>query len=154
MILINGRGMNLRDYVLLREREGMGQDVFGRSCEGDLAAPLERNLLSLAYFFPSDEDIDFPEENMVFITVPPIPGGPRLLSEGDQPYGWKGQINEYVAELAVSWAFDLTGQAEADIFLIKNRPVVIFQYYIEGHCEDLVVKFNGAYWEICAGGTR
>lgn len=157
MILIKGRGMRLRDYVLSRreDEETRGiRSVFGESIEGEVVAPIVRNLMGFSYLYTSNSEIEDKDIDLVYITIPPTCRGLKPYNEADLPYGWTGQINEYVAEMAVCWAFDLLSQQETDFFLIQHRPAVIFQYFQDGRFQDMPVYFNGSFWEIITGGVQ
>jgi hypothetical protein len=58
----------------------------------------------------------------------------------------EGYINEWIAETAVWWAFELLTENEAKAFMIKNKPVVKFQFIRLGHPHELTAKFDGNYW--------
>ena len=159
MILIQGRGMRLRDYVQQRQREDQARGssgIFGESADGDIASRFVRNFTFISFLYPaSDRDEqDDSEKNMVFISIPPTCRGLHPYNEADLPYGWTGQINEYVAEMAVSWAFDLLTEEETGLFLNRHRPTVIFRYNQDGRIQDLPVFFNGMFWEIMTGGVQ
>lgn len=87
----------------------------------------------------------FGDEEIVFITVPATETGIHPLVTG-QPFGWTGKINEYVAEMAVEWAFELISSGESAEFMQVNRPSVIFSYSDSDGMGEVSVKYNGRYW--------
>ncbi len=61
-------------------------------------------------------------------------------------YGWSGKINEYAAETALWWAFDILTESEAREFMASHRPVVHFEYAQRSKCHRVSVKYDGLKW--------
>ncbi len=120
------------------EKSAPFESIFGFSKEGRY---IERQFLDF-------ERIDFRigESKWVNIFVPDTESGVKPLSLQEQPYGWDGKINEYSAELAVWWAFEITTESESREFLRMHKPTVRFEYVSDFLNHDLTVKFNGKKW--------
>jgi len=89
----------------------------------------------------------FGSEELVLITVLPTGTGIYPLSPETQ-YGWTGKINEFVAEMAVWWAFEITSENEAAAFMKAEKPVVTFRYSDSNGPGEMTVKYNGEFWVI------
>ena len=104
------------------------------------------NYQRLGYFGNAYMIRDSGGDSCVQITVPATGSGVAPSAQEAQPFGWSGQINEYSAELAVWWAFELIDEGEAGAFIREHRPSVIFRFFEDGHYYELVAQFNGDFW--------
>jgi hypothetical protein len=86
------------------------------------------------------------ESRWVNIFVPGTESGLKPLKPDEQPYGWDGKINDYSAEIAVWWAFEITTELEAREFMAAHRPLVHFEYVRDFRTHSLDVKYNGTKW--------
>jgi hypothetical protein len=59
---------------------------------------------------------------------------------------WKG--HEFVADMAVGWAFEIIRDNELKEFMQKNMPEVNFIYSDSNGPGSITVKYNGRYWII------
>ena len=125
----------LNDYVLQKMEEariiGYAKTPFGMSTSGERLNAWQSigqwyELLTRYHGFA-----EFAPANYIDIRVPVTAGGAKPLDEDKQPYFWSGMINEYVAEMAVWWAFDLLTENEAREFMSAHSPSVVFGY-LEG----------------------
>lgn len=119
---------------------GVENPFFGDSNQGQLVEQWTTDLEGLEIYFSYVRN-----SRWVTITVLPTETG---IHPEKAVYRWKGYINEYIAETAVWWAFELLTENEARKFLIQNKPVVKFQFIRLGHPYELVVKFDGYSWVI------
>ena len=153
MRVINGAEIHMRldDYVReheLNSRPGLLRDsLFGLSREGSYINSWQMNYQRLRYCANSYMVSDVNADSMIQITVPQTETGIAPCEHEQQPFGWTGKINEYVAELAVWWAFELLSDEEARRFMADNRPVVVFRYYEDGY-REMETRFNGTMWMI------
>jgi len=142
----------LDDYVRERE-EGGGRGLvlespFGFSREGSYVDSWHMNYQRIGYYANTYMVRDFGPESCVQIQVPPTETGLAPSSSEQQPFGWTGKINEYTAELAVWWAFELLSDGEARRFMEEHRPMVVFRYFDEGSYRELETRFDGRVWVI------
>jgi len=137
----------LDDYVREQSLEtGPGrfnQSRLGLSREGSFVNSWQMNIQRIGYFANAYMVRDFGDDSCVQILVPPTETGVVPSENEQQPFGWTGMINEYTAELAVWWAFELVSDDEARLFMREHRPMVLFRYYDDGGYRELEAKFNG-----------
>ncbi len=152
--MISGAEIHKRldDYVQERE-QGSGRGLFidspfGFSREGSYVDSWQMNYQRIGYYANTYIVRDFGQESCIQILVPPTETGVVPFAHEQQPFGWTGKINEYTAELAVWWAFELLSDGEARRFMQENRPAVVFRYYEEGGFRELETKFDGYRWMI------
>lgn len=119
---------------------------FGLSRDGSYINPWQMNYQRIGYLANSYIIRDFIGDSYVQITVPATETGVAPSAEEPQPFGWSGKINEYSAELAVWWAFELLDEGEARAFLKEHRPSVVFRFYENGRFCELVTRFDGEFW--------
>jgi hypothetical protein len=139
----------LDDYVREMEYQGrhpVRQSRFGLGREGQYVNSWEMNYRRIGYYANTYAIRDFGFESCIQITVPATETGIEPTSLNTQPFGWTGKINEYSADLAIWWAFELLSDGEARQFMKDNRPVVLFRFYESGRFRELEVKFNGDAW--------
>jgi hypothetical protein len=140
----------LDEFVREKLAEGENAPVqasrFGFSREGSYINSWEMNYRRIGYYSHSYILRDFINDSPVQITVPTTGTGVAPSAQEPQPFGWSGNINEYTAELAVWWAFELLSDDEAGKFLRDNKPVVIFSFFEGGRFCELVTRFNGEIW--------
>lgn len=141
----------LDDFAAQRERE-IGDNPFihtpfGLSREGNFVSGWTMSYRRAGLFFQSGGKMLFQKDEMILITVPSTGTGIRPLAT-DMPFGWDGKINSNTAELAVWWAFEITSGNEADEFMAKNHPIVIFNYIDSDGPGEITVQFNGRFWVI------
>lgn len=141
----------LDDFAAQTERElqenPLRRSPFGLSREGEcisvweMSVRMAGNLRALRGYniFGSDE--------LVVITVPPTCSGMHPLSSVSQ-YGWTGKINEFVAEMAIWWAFEITSDEEARKFMKEEKPAVTFTYSDSTGPGEMTVSYNGEFWVI------
>jgi hypothetical protein len=149
--MIYGTEINRRldDYV--REQAASGPasphgSPYGLGREGDFVDSWLMNYQRIGFYGNSYVTRDFGGESCVQITVPPTESGVVPLAQERQPFGWTGTINEYVAEMALWWAFELLSDQEARAFMAEHRPAVIFRFFDGGGFRELDVKFDGTIW--------
>ncbi|MBN2080079.1 MAG: hypothetical protein JW838_14015 [Spirochaetes bacterium] len=118
---------------------------FGPGREGEYIDPWRMGIGRIGYFGRAYTVIAPGGGSVVEITVPVTGTGVAPTIEA-QPFGWSGPINEYAAELAVWWAFDLLTEDEARLFLAEHRPAVFFRYVEGGRARELEVRFDGMKW--------
>ncbi len=142
----------LDDYVREREQESgrglPGESIFGFSREGSYVDSWRMNYQRIGYYANTYMVRDFGTESCIQILVPTTGTGVVPTTHDQQPFGWTGKINEYVAELAVWWAFELLSDGEVRRFMAEHRPAVLFRYFDEGGYRELETKFNGHQWMI------
>ncbi|MEW6527132.1 MAG: hypothetical protein AB1444_10740 [Spirochaetota bacterium] len=119
---------------------GVDNPFFGDSNQGQLVEQWTTDLEGLEIFYSYVRN-----SRWVTITVLPTKTGIRPEKE---VYRWKGYINEYIAETAVWWAFELLTESEARKFMIQHKPKVVFSFIRLGHPYELIVKFNGYCWVV------
>lgn len=141
----------LDDFVAEREKEVMDNPFlrtpFGMSREGNQISAWQMNYNRIGLFSISFGKNLFGKSDMILINVPATSTGIKPLAN-DLPFGWEGKINEYVAEMAVWWAFELLSDEEAAGFLQTHKPVVEFSYFDSDGPGEMTVKYNGKFWEI------
>lgn len=141
----------LDDFATAKELETKDnpfvRSPFGLSTEGNFISGWTMTYRRLGIITSSFGRNLFSKDNMILITVPPTETGIAPLAT-DMPFGWDGKINGNTAELAVWWAFELVSGSEAEEFMRKNHPVVVFSYFDSDGMGEMSVKFNGNFWEI------
>jgi hypothetical protein len=144
--------MRLDDFVREQERNArpglFGGSPFGLSREGSYMNSWQMNYQRIGYYANTYMIRDFGVESCIQIMVPPTETGVVPSENEQQPFGWSGKINEYTAELAIWWAFELLSDEEARRFMMEHRPAVLFRYYNDGGYRELEAKFNGRMWMI------
>mgnify|MGYP006282782763 CR=1 FL=1 len=135
--------ITLREYVqqqvdLYGEREN---PFFGFSSEGQLVGKWATDVQRLEWFFGRMQG-----SNWVQVYVPATDSGIEPMDPDEQPYGWTGFINDYLAENAVWWAFEILTVQEAWDFMTTHRPGVTFSYVENGLPHTLNVRFDGITW--------
>lgn len=141
----------LDDFAAEMEKElkanPFKRSPFGLSREGDCISAWEMSFRRIGLLRSSGGCNIFGKDEMVIITVPATATGIHpLVSDGQ--FGWTGKINEFVADMAVWWAFEITSDAEAGQFMNGNKPVVIFSYSDSDGLGEITVRYNGEYWVI------
>lgn len=140
----------LDDYVREQEQNtGPGrlkESHFGLSREGEYVNSWQMNYQRIGFYANSYMIRDYGTESCIQILVPPTETGMVPAANEQQPFGWTGKINEYSAELAVWWAFELLSDGEARQFMKNHRPVVIFRYFDDDGYRELEAHFNGDMW--------
>jgi hypothetical protein len=149
--MIYGTEINKRLDDFIREQEAaasksLQESPFGLSREGHYVNSWLMNYQRIGFYGTSYVTRDFGEESCVQITVPPTGSGVMPSEREQQPFGWTGRINEYSAELALWWAFELLSDHEARIFMAEHRPGVIFRYFDGLGFRELDAAFNGTIW--------
>ncbi|MGB4269718.1 MAG: hypothetical protein WBK20_11125 [Spirochaetota bacterium] len=86
--------------------------------------------------------------NSTWVTVTVLSTETGIHPVTQSVYKWKGYINEYIAESAVWWAFELLTEMEAKKFMIQHKPRVKFTFIRLSHPYELIVKFDGYYWVV------
>lgn len=141
----------LDDFAAEMEREvkenPLRRSPFGMSRDGTVVGGWEMAIRRIGMFTSTGGVNIFSKSEMILITVPPTETG-IAPTAADIPFGWTGKINEYTAEMAVLWAFELLCDSEADKFLKDNKPTVIFSYFDSDGPGEITVKYNGMFWEI------
>jgi hypothetical protein len=145
--------IRLDDFVKEKEKEIKDnpflRSPFGMSREGSRVNAWQMNFNRISMFSISHGKDFFGNRQMILITVHATETGIYPLAE-DHPFGWDGRINEYVAEMAVWWAFELLSDGEAAVFLKEHKPVVEFSYFDNEGPGTVSVKYNGNFWVITA----
>ncbi len=118
---------------------------FGPGREGEYVDPWRLGMGRIGYFGRAFTVSAPGGGNVVEITVPATETGVVPTIEA-QPFGWSGLINEYAAELAVWWAFEILTEEEARGFLAAHRPTVMFRYAEGGRTRELEARFDGMNW--------
>ncbi len=140
----------LDDYVREQELEaGPGrfkQSRLGLSREGSFVNSWQMNYQRIGYFANTYMVRDFSDDSCVQILMPPTDTGVVPSENEQQPFGSTGMINEYTAELALWWAFELLSEDEARRFMEEHRPTVLFRYYDDGGYRELEARFDGEVW--------
>ncbi len=140
----------LNDYVLEKEEEarmiGLLRSPFGLSTAGKRMDGWQSLGQRYELFTRYQGYADFAPSNYIEIVVPSTSTGVRPQDEDLQPYYWDGSINEYVAEMAVWWAFDLITEKEALQFLTTHKPVVIFNYMERRRRSETSVQYEDGLW--------
>ncbi len=143
--------IRLDDFAAIKEMEikenPLLRSPFGISREGNRINAWQMNYNRISMFSISHGKNFFGKNEMIFMSVPATETGIKPLS-ADQPFGWDGKINEYTAELAVWWAFELITENEAAEFMKTHKPVVEFSYFDSDGPGEITVKYNGKFWEI------
>lgn len=141
----------LNDYVAMKELEAKDNPFlntpFSMSREGNQVGTWEMVYKRIGLIRTSSGINFFGKDEMILITVPKTESGVKPLAE-DQPFGWNGKINEYTAEIAVEWAFELLSDRETAKFLAEHKPTVEFSYFDSEGPGQITVKFNGEFWII------
>ncbi|MBN2159239.1 MAG: hypothetical protein JW807_07575 [Spirochaetes bacterium] len=137
--------IRLNDFV--REMAALASrgSHFGTDTGGRYIDPWEMNYRRVGFYANRFVTRDFGDDSCVRIFVPATETG-VAPSEGEQPFGWSGKINEHSAELAVWWAFELFSEGEARAFMREQRPAVLFQYMEGGALHEVEARFNGEIW--------
>ena len=131
----------LREHInFMIEEWGSDNTFYGLSHEGQLIEQWTTDLDGLEILYNH-------VRNSKWIRVIILPTETGIRPERDL-YKWKGCINEWIAETAVWWAFELLTENEAKAFMMKNKPVVKFQFIRLGHPHELTAKFDGNYWVV------
>lgn len=143
-------GKRLNDFVLEKIEEarviGLAKTPFGMSIAGERLGAwqsLDQRYQLFSRYFGFAE---FAPSNFIEITVPPTAGGARPGDEDEQPYFWNGMINEYVAEMAVWWAFDLLTRNESREFMDTHKPSVVFSYLEGRRRNEITVHYENGVW--------
>ncbi len=141
----------LDDFAAEKEKEVKDNPFirtpFGLSRDGNQISSWQMNYNRIGLFSISSGKNIFGKSDMILINVPSTYTGIDPLAK-DLPFGWDGKINEYVAEMAVWWAFELLSDEEAVEFLNTHKPVVEFTYFDSNGPGEICVKYNGSFWEI------
>lgn len=119
---------------------------FGMSHEGQCISTWEMSFRRIGLFRGTGGCHIFGKDEMIIITVPPVAGISPLADDGQ--FGWTGKINEFVADMAVGWAFEIIRDNELKDFMQKNMPEVNFIYSDSNGPGSITVKYNGRYWII------
>ena len=131
----------LREHInFMIEEWGSDNTFYGLDHEGQLIEQWTTDLDGLEIYYSY-------VRNSKWVKVIVLPTETGICPERDI-YKWKGCINEWIAETAVWWAFELLTENEAKAFMIKNKPVVKFQFIRLGHPHELTAKFDGYYWVV------
>jgi len=130
---------SLDEYVIERCAEAGRSSVFGLERDGEF----RKWLIDLERI-----DLLTASSKWVLVTVPTTETGIKPSFPSEHPYAWSGKINEYAAELSVWWAFELLTEDEAEDFLRKHRPLVIFEYAEFGKAEILTARYDGSGWTV------
>ncbi len=131
----------LREHInFMIEEWGSDNAFYGLDHEGQLIEQWTTDLDGLEIYYSY-------VRNSKWVKVIVLPTETGICPERDL-YKWKGYINEWIAETAVWWAFELLTENEAKAFMIKNKPVVKFQFIRLGHPHELTAKFDGYYWVV------
>lgn len=140
----------LDDFAGAMEREIKDnpflRSPFGLSHDGQSISTWEMSFRRLGLYRGTGGCNIFGKEEMIIITVPSASGIHPLVDNGQ--FGWTGKINEFVAEMAVGWAFEIIWDNELKEFLQKNMPKVSFAYSDSNGPGNITVKYNGRYWII------
>lgn len=120
---------------------GLDNPFFGFSTNGQLIEQWTTDLDGLEIFFNV-------VRNSRWIKITVLQTATGLYPEYECTYKWKGYINEWVAETAVWWAFDLLSQAEARNFMVQHKPRVQFQFMRLGHAYEFITMFDGYNWVV------
>ncbi len=141
----------LNDYVIEKELEVKGNPFlrtpFGMSTEGNQVSAWRMIYSRIGVFTTTYGKNFFGKDDMILITVPVTDSGIHPLAQ-DQPFGWDGKINEFTADMAVCWAFELLSDSEAAEFMKIHKPSVNFSYLGSDGPGEISVKFNGEFWVI------
>ncbi len=141
----------LDDFAAAKEHETKDnpfvRSPFGLSTEGNFISGWTMAYRRIGIISSSYGRNLFSKDDLILITVPQTETGIRPLAN-DMPFGWDGKINSNTAELAVWWAFELISGNEAEEFMQKNHPDVIFSYFDSDGMGEMSVKFNGSFWVI------
>lgn len=141
----------LNDYAAAKELEAMDNPFantpFGMGTEGSQVGTWEMVYRRIGIIRTSSGINFFGKDDMILITVPKTETGVNPLVT-DQPFGWNGKINEFTAEMAVEWAFELLSANETAKFLAEHKPSVEFSYFDSEGPGGITVKFNGEFWII------
>ncbi len=145
-------GKRLNDFVLEKIEEarivGLIKTPFGMSTAGERLGAwqsLDQRYQLFSRYFGFAE---FAPSNFIEITVPPTVGGARPFDEDEQPYFWNGMINEYVAEMAVWWAFNILTAHELWEFMDTHKPSVIFSYFEGRRRNEIAVRYENGVWTV------
>lgn len=141
--MMRDKQKTLREYVREMADTESGKKVFGFSKKGNLISSWCSDLERLEFYFGLVISCRW-----INIFVPTTRSGIAPLNTKEQPYGWKGFINEALAEQAVWWAFEILTEDEARQFMAEHNPEIIFSYIIESRPFELRVRFNGEDWII------
>lgn len=143
--------MRLDDFVAEKEKETRDNPFirtpFGSFTGGNLVSGWEMSFRLIGMYTGSGGKNLFSRDDRILITVPRTETGIEPLA-ADMPFGWDGKINSSSAELAVWWAFELTGGDEAAEFMRKHHPRVTFSYIDSNGPGEITVGFNGECWVI------
>ena len=144
------KARRLNDFVLQKMEEariiGYAKTPYGMSTAGERldrwrSLGMHHELLTRYHGFA-----EFAPTNYIDIRVPVTATGARPNDAEEQPYFWNGMINEYVAEMAVWWAFDLLTPGEAVEFMLAHKPSVQFGYMEGRRRDELSVQFENGLW--------
>ena len=138
-----------KNVITLRQYVQQQVDLYGdrknpffcHSREGQITGKWATDVQRLEWFFGRMQN-----SNWIQVYVPATDTGVKPMNPGEQPYGWTGCINDYLAENAVWWAFEILTLDEARDFMISNRPKVTFSYVENGYPHTLNVRFDGFTW--------
>ena len=143
--------INKRLDAYSREREAEAGPMplhgspFGSDREGEYVDPWRMGIGRIGMFGRA-YTVNAPGAERIVEVAVPVTGTGVAPTIESQPFGWSGRINEYAAELAVWWAFDLLSEEEARRFLDEHRPAVIFRYAEGGRMRELEARFDGQNW--------
>ncbi len=144
--------MKLNNYVAMKikeaEKHALSYSPFGFSTAGEIVHSFQTSILNIQQFTLQGRLHPHAEDQVIKIIVPRTITGISPEKETGQTFGWKGSINEYAAETAVWWAFDILTEDEGDRFLENERPSVIFQFIEMASFQELTVNYNGKYWDV------
>ncbi|HSV98401.1 MAG TPA: hypothetical protein VLM75_15890 [Spirochaetota bacterium] len=142
----------LNEYVLEKEEEarmiGLLRSPFGLSTTGNRMDGWQSLGQRYELFTRYQGYADFAPSNYIEIVVPATSSGARAHDEDRQPYYWDGSINEYVAEMAVWWAFNIITETEALQFLNSHKPVVLFFYMERRRRKETAVQYENGLWVV------
>lgn len=141
----------LDDFAAQVEKElranPLRRSPFGLSRDGESISAWELSFRMAGLLRLSRGCNIFGSDELVLIAVLPTCTGVHPLASETQ-YGWTGKINEFVAEMAIWWAFEITSEKEAAAFMKAEKPEVHFSYSDSSGLGEMTVKYNGRFWEI------
>lgn len=130
----------IKDNPFLRSPFGLGR-------HGECVSTWEMSFRRIGLFRGTGGCNIFGKEEMIIITVHPTSSGIHPLADDGQ-FGWTGKINEFVAEMAAGWAFEIIWEKELIDFLEIHRPEVTFTYSDSNGPGSITAKYNGRHWLI------
>lgn len=142
--------MTFKEYIRYKQSEDTGlrlsAGLYSETEKGDFLHNWTAGIQSIEFFTRFKGFTDFGGESGIKITVNTLKQ--CTPADCEQPFFWKGPMNEYAADSAVMRAYDIITEGELKDFFQKYRPDVTFSFFDNNHPEQLTVSNDGRGWMV------